>query len=310
MNLSLSESDLSARSPRALVTGLGGFTGRYLASELEAAGYRVFGTAHGNEPLGKGMVAVDLCDREELRRVVADIRPDVVAHLAAISFVAHGDAETIYRTNVVGTRNLLEALAGLEQCPSAVLLASSANIYGNAPVEVIDESVPPAPANDYAVSKLAMEYMARLWMDRLPIVITRPFNYTGVGQGAQFLLPKIVGHFQRGKRVIELGNIDVERDFSDVRMVARAYAALLAKAQVGEVFNVCSGTVHSLKDVLAMMAEIAGYEIEVRVNPAFVRANEVKRLQGDCGKLIGTVGELEQIPLRETLCWIYQEGSA
>ncbi len=292
-------------APRALVTGLGGFTGRYLAHELEAAGYRVFGTAHGNEPLGKDMVAVDLCNRGELARVVADIRPAVVAHLAAISFVAHGDAEAIYRTNVVGTRNLLEALAGLEQRPRAVLLASSANIYGNAAVEVIDESVAPSPANDYAVSKLAMEYMARLWMERLPIVITRPFNYTGVGQGAQFLLPKIVGHFQRGERVIELGNIDVERDFSDVRMVARAYAALLAKAPAGEVFNVCSGKAHSLKDGLAMMAEIAGYEIEVRVNPAFVRANEVKRLQGDAGKLRRAIGDFEAIPLRETLRWMY-----
>ena len=137
------------------------------------------------------MVAVNLCDRAELGRAVAEIKPDVVAHLAAISFVAHGDVEAIYRTNVVGTRNLLEALAGLEKRPSAVLLASSANIYGNAAVEVIDESVQPSPANDYAVSKLAMEYMARLWMDRLPIIMTRPFNYSGVGQAPQFLLPKI-----------------------------------------------------------------------------------------------------------------------
>ena len=290
---------------RALVTGLGGFTGRYLASELEVAGFRVFGTAHGNEPLSKDMVAVNLDNREELRRVVAEVRPDVVAHLAAISFVAHGDVEAIYRTNVVGTRNLLEALAGLEQRPRAVLLASSANIYGNAPVEVIDESVAPAPANDYAVSKLAMEYMSRLWMDRLPIVITRPFNYTGVGQAPQFLLPKIVGHFQRGERVIELGNIDVERDFSDVRMVTKAYAALLTKAPAGEVFNVCSGEAHSLKDALAMMAEIAGYEIEVRVNSALVRANDVKRLQGDAGKLRRAIGESGDIPLRETLQWMY-----
>ena len=290
---------------RALITGLAGFTGRYLASELESAGYRVFGTAHVNEPLGKDMFAVDLCDRAELGSVVAEIRPDVVAHLAAISFVAHGDVEAIYRTNVIGTRNLLDSLANLADKPHAVLLASSANIYGNAAVELIDESVAPFPANDYAVSKLAMEYMARLWMDRLPIVMTRPFNYTGVGQAPQFLLPKIVGHFQRRERVVELGNIDVERDFSDVRMVARAYAALLAKAPAGEVFNICSGEAYSLKEVLAMMAEIAGYEIEVRVNPAFVRANEVKRLQGDAGKLRRVIGDAGVIPLRDTLRWMY-----
>lgn len=290
---------------RAFITGLNGFTGRYLAREMESAGYRVFGTAHVSEPLGKDMFAVDLCDRAELCRVVAEVRPDVVGHLAAISFVAHGDADAIYRVNVVGTRNVLDALAGLNQVPRAVLLASSANIYGNAAVEVIDESVEASPANDYAVSKLAMEYMARLWMDRLPIVIARPFNYTGVGQAPQFLLPKIVGHFQRGERVIELGNIDVERDFSDVRMVANAYRKLIDIAPAGEVFNVCSGSACSLKDVLAMMAEIAGYEIEVRVNPAFVRANDVKRLQGNPDKLRSVVGALNSYPLMDTLRWMY-----
>ena len=294
--------------PRALITGLRGFTGRYLAQALEAAGYKVFGIGHEAAPASSGVFAVDLCDREQVRRVVAEVQPDVVAHLAAISFVAHGDVEAIYRVNVIGTRHLLEALAGLTKKPRAVLLASSANIYGNAPVEVIDESVLPAPANDYAVSKLAMEYMARLWMDRLPIVLTRPFNYTGVGQAPQFLLPKIVGHFQRGEKVIELGNIDVERDFSDVRTIAGIYAALLQNSPAGEVFNVCSGQVYALKEVLRMMAEIGGYEIEVRVNPAFVRANEVKRLQGDAGKLRRTIGDFETIPLQETLRWMYAHG--
>lgn len=293
--------------PRALITGIKGFTGYYLAQALEAAGYDVFGFVHGHETAsGSGQqLAVDLCDRAQVQSAVAAVQPEVVAHLAAISFVAHGDVDAIYRVNIVGSRYLLEALSFLPVCPRAVLLVSSANIYGNASDAAMDELVPPAPANDYAVSKLAMEYMARLWMDRLPIVITRPFNYTGVGQAPQFLLPKIVAHFQRNEKVIELGNIEVERDFSDVRTIAGIYAALLQKSPAGEVFNVCSGQVYSLKEVLAMMAEIAGYAIEVRVNPAFVRANEVKRLQGDAGKLRQAIGDFENIPLQETLSWMY-----
>lgn len=299
-----------SEAPRALITGLRGFTGHYLAKELEAAGYQIFGTAHGAELAGPGVFSVDLCDPEAVARLVAEVCPSVVAHLAAIPFVAHGDVDAIYRVNVVGTRNLLEALAALDTQPRCVLLASSANIYGNADAGLIDEAVSPAPANDYAVSKLAMEYMARLWMDRLPIVITRPFNYTGVGQAPQFLLPKIVRHFQLGEKFIELGNIDVERDFLDVRTVAHTYRRLLQDAPAGEVFNVCSGMAWSLKDVLAMMAEIAGYEIEVRVNPDFVRANEVKRLQGDGRKLERLVGKLNAIPLKETLRWMYLEGKS
>lgn len=294
-----------SEAPRALITGLRGFTGFYVAQALAGDGYEVYGTAHGSELAGDRVYHVDLCDPTALQRVIDTVQPQVVAHLAAISFVAHGDADAIYRVNVIGTRNLLAALASLDEKPQAVLLASSANIYGNAQVALIDESVQPAPANDYAVSKLAMEYVARLWMDQLPIVIARPFNYTGVGQAPNFLLPKIVGHFQRGEKRIELGNIEVERDFSDVRMVAQAYARLLRKVPAGEVYNVCSGVTWSLKAVLAQMAEIAGYEIEVHVNPTFVRASEVQRLQGDCGKLKQAIGAFEHISLQETLRWMY-----
>lgn len=297
---------------RALITGSAGFTGRYVAQELRAAGYQVHGIVAPGSAAGMDEFSVDLNDRAGLAAVVQQVQPDVVVHLAAIAFVGHGDAEQIYRVNVAGTRNLLEALAGLAQRPAAVLLASSANIYGNTDVGVIGEDVPAAPANDYAVSKLAMEYMARLWSDRLPLIIARPFNYTGVGQDENFLLPKIVSHFRRREARIELGNLHVWRDFSDVRMVASSYRRLLAApaaATAGRAFNICSGKAHSLGEVLDLMADIAGYRIDVHVNPAFVRANEVVRLVGDNRRLagvIGAAGVLDPVPLADTLRWMYQ----
>jgi nucleoside-diphosphate-sugar epimerase len=292
---------------RALITGLRGFTGYYVAAELTAAGYRVFGTVLPGEQTGPDIFEVDLCDRKAVTAMVEQVQPDVVVHLAAIAFVAHCDAELMYRVNVAGTRNLLEALAAARHQSSAVLLASSANIYGNADVKLIDENVPPAPANDYAVSKLAMEYMARLWMDRLPIIIARPFNYSGRGQAENFLLPKIVSHFRRGERKIELGNLAIARDFSDVRTVAVAYRRLLAAAPSGQAFNICSGQSYSLGAVIDTVASLAGYRIDVEVNPAFVRSNDVLSLAGNNDKLTSVVGALEPIPLVETLRWMYQQ---
>lgn len=290
---------------RALITGLRGFTGHYLAQELTAAGYRVFGTALPGEAGGPDIFTVDMCDRDAVAAMIDEVQPDVVAHLAGIAFVAHANAELIYRVNIVGTRNLLEALAAQRHAPSAVLLASSANIYGNAGVAVIDETVPPAPANDYAVSKLAMENMARLWNDKLPIIIARPFNYTGVGQTDNFLLPKIVSHFRRNAREIELGNLAIARDFSDVRMVATSYRRLLNVAPSGQAFNVCTGEAHSLASVIGTMSAIAGYDIEVKVNPAFVRANDVLTLVGSNDKLTSVIGAVEPTPLADTLRWMY-----
>ena len=289
--------------PVALVTGIHGFTGHYLAIELQEAGYEIVGLSH--EPVAGGRQA-DLCDRNAVANVVRDVQPDVVIHLAAIAFVAHGDAEAIYRTNVVGTRNLLEALAASPKIPRAVLLASSANVYGNSEVEILSEEAVAAPANDYAVSKLAMEYMARLWMDRLPIIVARPFNYTGVGQSDKFLVPKIVNHFRRRASVIELGNINVARDFQDVRFVVNAYRRLLESNAIGEVVNLCSGMAHSLMDIIGMLEDLAGYRIEVQVNPAFVRSSDVLRLVGSNHKLERLVGPLEIIPLKTTLEWMYR----
>lgn len=297
---------------RILVTGANGFTGRYLAAELQRAGYEVHGLVH--KPVASGKVpgvsalhVADLSDAAGLAAVVNEVQPDKVAHLAAIAFVAHGDIESIYRTNLVGTRHLLEALAQSKAPLDAVLLASSANVYGNSVGGVLDENTPPAPANDYAVSKLAMEYAARLYAGRLPLIMARPFNYTGVGQAESFLIPKIVDHVRRRAPVIELGNLDVARDFSDVRNVVQLYRRLLeAPAAVGQSFNVCSGQAWSLNELLTMVREISGHDFEVRVNPAFVRQNEVKTLLGSRAKLDAVVGEVPEITLRDTLRWMLE----
>ena len=290
------------RKPVALITGIHGFTGQYVRAELVEAGYEVLGLS--NEA-GAGVHAANLCDRDAVAAVVKQVQPDVVVHLAAIAFVAHGDADAIYRTNVSGTRNLLEALASCPRAPRAVLLASSANVYGNSDEEVLTEETAVAPANDYAVSKLAMEYMAKLWMDRLPIILARPFNYTGVGQSEKFLLPKIVNHFRRGERVIELGNIEVARDFQDVRFVANAYRRLIEADAAGQTINICSGLAHTLMEVVGMLQALAGYPMDIRVNPAFVRANDVMKLRGSNQKLESIIGALDIVPLERTLAWMY-----
>ncbi|WP_268739128.1 GDP-mannose 4,6-dehydratase [Luteimonas fraxinea] len=295
------------KSMRVLVTGGEGFTGRYMRAELEAHGHEVVSISHRAD--GSADLAVDLCDREAVRSALSNIRVDAVIHLAAIAFVAHGDVEQMYRVNIVGTRNLLEALSSGSQPPRVVLLASSANIYGNSDSEVIDESVQAKPANDYAVSKLAMEYMAKTWMDRLPIVIARPFNYTGVGQSKQFVIPKIVDHYVRRQPVVELGNIDVIRDFQDVRDVVSTYRKLIELAPVGATFNLCSGIGHSLGDVLQMLAERVGYRIKVDVNPQFVRSNEVVRLVGDSSKVNALIGSASRRTLSETLGWMVKQAA-
>lgn len=294
-------------SKRALITGVTGFTGRYMQKELEAAGYEVHGLVSG-EPTLPRHHQVDICDLARLKQLVELVRPHVVIHLAAIAFVGHGSADDFYRVNVVGTRNLLAALSDFSDGIECVLLASSANVYGNRTAGVLTEDVLPDPANDYAVSKLAMEYMAKLWMHRLPIVIARPFNYTGPGQSEQFLLPKIVGHFRRSAKRIELGNLDVWRDFSDVRVVVAAYRALIEAADqsVGETFNVCSGKAVSLREVIAMMESLAGYSIDISVNPAFVRASEVRTLTGSHAKLSRVSANWSPIALRDTFEWMYR----
>ncbi|PMS36897.1 GDP-D-mannose dehydratase [Trinickia symbiotica] len=292
---------------RALITGVRGFTGAYVRDELRRAGYEVHGTVArtGVNGLEENEHLLDITSVHDCRRVIGLVKPTHIVHLAAISFVAHDDALDMYRVNVLGTLNLLQACIDVGCHPQKILIASSANVYGNA-AGVVDESMPPAPVNHYAASKLAMEHLAKTWADRLAIVITRPFNYTGRGQESRFLVPKIVSHFTQGRPFIELGNLDVARDFSDVRMVASAYRALLESPAAGEIVNVCSEQPHTLHEVVDLVREASGHDLEIRVNRAFVRDNEVKVLVGSATKLRQMAPTVQPIDFADTIRWMVQ----
>ncbi len=279
---------------KILLTGAAGFTGLFFQFAAEAAGHQVVA------------LQADLTDKGAVAAEVLKAAPDAVVHLAAISFVGHADDTAFYGVNVVGTMNLLAGLAALPVKPSKVLLASSANVYGNCDASPITELQPAAPVNHYAMSKLAREHMARTYLDRLPVLFSRPFNYTGPGQAPNFLIPKLVSHFARRAPAIELGNLHVEREFNDVRMVCDAYLALLAHGVPGEVYNVCSGQPYTLQHVIGLLSGITGHSMDVQVNPAFVRANEVYRLCGSPDKLLRATGALPAHGLEQTLSWMLE----
>lgn len=258
---------------KILLTGADGFTGVHFTRQALAAGHEVVA------------LRSDLTDREALVAEVARAAPDALVHLAAISFVGHADEAAFYAVNVVGTVNLLNAVAALPQRLRCALIASSANVYGNSEVSPIAETQPPAPVNHYAASKLAMEHLAQTFADRFPVLIARPFNYTGPGQAGHFLIPKLVAHFARRAAVVELGNLSVEREYNGVDFVCQSYLHLLAHGQPGLPYNVCTGHTHSLLGVMARLQQLTGHTVCPQVNPRLVRANEVHRLCGDPSRL-------------------------
>jgi GDP-6-deoxy-D-talose 4-dehydrogenase len=281
---------------RMLVTGADGFTGVHFVKQAREAGYEVF------------EFNADLTNPLAVEEQVHAAAPDMVVHLAGISFVGHGKPSAFYEVNVIGTLNLLDAILKLPKPPIRILLASSANVYGNCEQSPISEIQAPAPVNHYAMSKLAMEHLAMTYADRLPLFIVRPFNYTGPGQVESFVIPKIVAHFKHRATLVELGNLTVEREYNDVRMVTDAYLKLLDKAALGEIYNICSGKTYTLHQVIDALVELTGHQIDVVVNPAFVRANELHRLCGDVSKLHKTIGTHDPIALKNTLRWMLESS--
>jgi nucleoside-diphosphate-sugar epimerase len=275
-----------------LLTGADGFTGQHFVRAANTQGLEVL-ELQGN-----------LTDAEALMAELAEARFDFVVHLAGISAVTHADLQDFYSVNLFGTLNLVSAIQASKSSPAKVLLASSANVYGNAAVSSITEQVCPAPLNHYAMSKLAMEQMVKAGAGDLPLVFVRAFNYTGVGHDNRFVIPKMVEHFAQRLPSIELGNMQVEREFNDVRTIVQIYLDLLEKGEEGETYNVCSGRTYNLETVLATLGDITNHAVIARVNPDYLRADELPRLTGDPAKLEACIGAVQHRPLGKTLEWM------
>ncbi|MDQ2917540.1 MAG: GDP-mannose 4,6-dehydratase [Pseudomonadota bacterium] len=290
---------------RLLVTGQHGFVGTTLTRMVRAdaafADWRIVDVPE----------TLDLRDAVTTSEIVAGAAPDAVLHLAAQSWVpdAQRDPAATLQVNLFGTLNLLQAL---KQCGfrGRMIYAGTGDVYGVVPEDALPvaETRLAAPRNPYAVSKLAAEALCYQWTvtEAMDIVLARPFNHIGGGQSERFVVSDFarqITEIRQGGRkpVVAVGDIDVTRDFTDVRDVIHAYFALLASGSSGEVYNVCSGHETSIRVVLERLATLSGVEIAIEQDPARLRKAEQRRMCGNPAKLKRATGWKAITPLDDSL---------
>ena len=305
---------MSAGSSRrsALVTGAAGFVGQWLCRALLEQGWDVVGAGVSAQPTG-GILTRE--EREAVRWILADIRhqsdvdravsaarPDVIFHLAGISFVpeAQSDPVLAHEINVLGAARLLHEARVRRRAGTldpVVLVVGSAEQYGRGEVgRVRPETDAQAPLTVYAASKAAQEIIALepFRSDGLRVLATRSFNHSGAGQADNFLLPALVRRAFALRNApdprLRIGNTDTVRDFLHVRDVVRAYLLLVERGVPGEVYNVCSGIGQRVGDLARRVLAAVGADATVEVDPALVRKVEIPWLVGDPAKLHGTTG--------------------
>ena len=302
---------------RILVTGATGFAGSHLVEQLLDEGHKVFGLVHPTTghlpwPTDPQFVPIqgDLLDLGSLRLVFSRSRPNQVFHLAgqASPRASWLDPAGTIAVNTGGTANLLEAAR--ETGRPRVLIVTSAHIlaHNGADNSPLTEATMAAPRDPYGISKLAAALLAPVYWQRygLPVVEARPFNHIGPRQAPGFVVPDFASQVAAVKLGLEeakirVGNLDVERDFTDVRDVARAYRALAERGAPGESYLICSGEPTSIRWLLDTLIELSDCRVEVIVDPDRVRPSEHQRIVGSYAKINRATGWTPTISLRQSL---------
>jgi GDP-4-dehydro-6-deoxy-D-mannose reductase len=294
-----------------LITGGTGFVGNHLITHLSDGNSRIAVLSSGGSSVrvpGVDYHEADICDASVVQSIVREVSPEKIFHLAGISDVASSwkDPRLTFEVNVLGTLNLFEAAMSLPR-PPHILNVSTAQVYAPA-ADVLSEVSPIAPDNPYAASKAMAELLMVPYRKCATggIVTARAFNHTGPGQSEKFVLPSIAKQFaeiQAGERPPKLivGNVGVERDFTDVRDVVWAYSLLLEKGRMGKIYNVCSGSAVRLADIIKMCESVSGTKVELEKDPARIRANEAATVCGSAKKIEADTGWRPRIPLKQTI---------
>ena len=285
---------------RALITGGKGFVGQWLAAHLKDRG----------DEVAVIDIETDVADGAAVRRVMADVVPDAIYHLAAMTHVGESweNPSQVLRVNVLGTAEILAAARSIESTPR-VLVVSSAEVYGIVTPEQLPlgEDTPVEPASPYAASKLAAETVAlQAWRGYdQPVVVVRPFNHIGPGQSPNFFVPalakRIVEARRSGARSMPVGTLTTRRDFTDVRDVVVAYRLLIESGEPGGVYNVCSGRDVAMSEVASQLLELAGADLILETDPSLLRPVDVPVLRGSAARLQAVTGWRPQIPLATSL---------
>jgi GDP-4-dehydro-6-deoxy-D-mannose reductase len=295
---------------RILVTGASGFVGSHLRPALEQAGHEVVPLLSPRR--ASGARAVDLTDRAVTARAVADAQPDAVVHLAARSQPSGLESvQELLDNNLRAAHSLLEAVRCTAPRAHAIVVSSSA-VYGAVPAarQPVVENEPVRPILPYGATKVAVEALASLYAAQgLKIVIVRPFNLVGPGQGAGFVLARFAQQIARiaegtaAERVIETGPLEPVRDFLDVRDAARSYVTLLEQRTLPGPFNVCSQVPRSVGEVLHEMLALVGVDavIRPRAGAGTAPGHDVPYQCGSRAAIGKAAGWEPQIPWRQTL---------
>lgn len=299
---------------RVLVTGASGFVGRRLMPRLTSAGHDAIGlTGPDADP---GPLQVDLTDAEATRAAFAALRPDVVVHLAAMSSVGVGGSQPdeVWRANFDGARSVAMAARALQR-DVRMIFASSGEVYGRRFNEgPCDETAPLAPMSAYARSKAASEFeLEDGAREGLTVTTLRLFNHTGPGQDTRFVAPSFAAQIAAADRAgggeILVGNLDAMRDFSDVDDVIGAYLAVVAGADEPglpfEVYNVGSGRLLAIRDLLDILVRQSGADVRVVIDPARLRPSDVARAEGRFDKIAARFGWRATTPFETTAAALY-----